>query len=262
MDATSPIALERRDGIAVLAFNRPDQLNAMSRAMMAAITAALEELEGDGNVAAIVLTGAGKAFMAGADIKEYASFDAAAFRAFQVAGRRMYERVERNTKPVIAAVNGFALGGGFEMVLACDLVVAKRGAKMGLPEVKLGLVPGGGGTQRLSARVGPNRAFELLATGGSRPAETFAEWGLVNRLVDDDPVSSAMDLARELTAQPGEALRALKRLARLAREAPLATGLDAELVELEQLYLSPEGQARIRAFAAKSSEPSKRSRPS
>lgn len=255
MNPAPPVRTERRDDVALLVFDRPDQLNAMSGSMMAAITEALEAFEVDPTVAAIVLTGAGKAFMAGADIKEYAAFDAAGFRAFQVAGRRMYERIERNAKPVIAAVNGFALGGGFEMVLACDLVVARRGAKMGLPEVKLGLVPGGGGTQRLSARVGPNRSFELLATGGFRPAELFHEWGLVNRLVDGDPVDEAVALGRELAGQPADAMRALKGLARLAREAPLSTGLDAELVALERLYLGEEGQARIRAFAEKSAKP-------
>lgn len=246
------IRLDRRGRVAVVTFNRPDQLNAMSRAMQAEITAAMERLEGDADVGAVVLTGAGKAFMAGADIKEYATFDAEDFRAFQLAGRRMYERIERNAKPVIAAVNGYALGGGFEMVLACDLVVARQGARMGLPEVKLGLVPGGGGTQRLAARVGPNRAFELLATGDHRPAEDFAAWGLVNRLSKGDPVDEAVALAERLVAHPPEAVAALKRLARLSREAPLSAGLDVEAVELQALYESEAGQARIHAFAARS----------
>ena len=152
MTITTTLTLENR--LAIVRFDRPDQLNAISTAMQIALISELDRLERDPKVAAIVLTGNGRAFMAGADLKEYATFDADGFRDFQARGRKVYERVERNHKLVVAAVNGYALGGGFEMVLAAHLVVARRGAKMGLPEVNLGLVPGGGGTQRLAKKIG------------------------------------------------------------------------------------------------------------
>ena len=157
-----------------------------------------------------------------------------------------------SAKPVIAAVNGYALGGGFEMVLACDLVVALRGARMGLPEVKLGLIPGGGGTQRLSAKIGPNRAFELLATGEHRPAEDFATWGLVAQIADEDPVAAALALAARFQKHPDAAVAAIKRLNRLALTTELHAGLDSEAHALQTLFDSPEGQKRVRAFVARS----------
>ncbi len=242
------LEVEVKDGLAVLRFNRPDQLNAINTELQNALIEALDRAEQEPSVAAIVLTGAGRAFMAGADLKEYAGFDAASFRAFQERGRHLYERVEQNRKPVVAAVNGYALGGGFELVLAADLVVARRGAKLGLPEVKLGLVPGGGGTQRLARKVGPNRALELLITGRHHPAEDFLAWGLVNQLTDDDPVAAARALLAPVIAHPSEAVIGLKELLRVSQTSSLAVGLDREAALLQSLFQSVEGQARIREF--------------
>lgn len=246
------VEVERRDRVAVVAFNRPDQLNAMNGAMQRTLIETLEALGGDPDIDAIVLTGRGTSFMAGADIKEYAAYTPPAFRAFQLQGRRLYDAIERGPKPVIAAVDGYALGGGFEIVLACDLVVASPAARMGLPEVRLGLVPGGGGTQRLARKIGPNRAFEMVATGQQITAEGARTLGLVNRVVDGDLIDAAVAFAHEILRTSPEAVFALKRLVRLAREAELATGLDAEVSELERLYRGEVGARRVREFAARS----------
>ncbi len=252
------IEMEVSQRVALLRFNRPEQLNAITSAMQSALIDALERAEADENVAAIMLTGNGRAFMAGADLKEYAALDASGFRAFQARGRQVYERVQQNRKLVVAAVNGYALGGGFEMVLAADLVVARRGAKLGLPEVKLGLVPGGGGTQRLARKVGPNRALELLVTGQARSAEELNEWGLVNRLAEDDVVSAAQAFLAPVLEHPTEAVIELKRLLRLSQELPLDEGLDREAEVLQSLFEgSPTAQAKIREFASRGAKESK-----
>jgi len=252
MTAFDAIRSESVDGTGIIRFARPDQLNAMSTAMVAEILAALDAFESAPAITAVILTGEGKAFMAGADLKEYATLDADGFRAFQRRGRALYERIERFPKPVLAAVNGYALGGGFEMVLACDLVVARRGARMGLPEVRLGLVPGGGGTQRLARKIGPNRAFALLATGEHRPAEDFEAWGLVGELADEDVVGAALTLAARFQKHPAAAVAELKRLNRAAQASELQAGLDLEAQALQALFESPEGQGRVEAFVARS----------
>lgn len=238
--------------VRTLCFNRPDQLNAMSTPMIFAIVEAMEAAEADEAIGAVVITGAGKAFMAGADIKEYAGLDEKGFRRFQRDGRRVYEALERSGKPVIAAINGYALGGGFEIALAADVIVARRGAKMGLPEVKLDLIPGGGGTQRLARRIGPNRAFELLATGEALPAETFADLGLVSHLTDGDPMDKALALATTMAGHAPAALKAIKSLTQLAGESALGAALDREAEALHHLFLTTDARKHIAAFAAKS----------
>jgi len=245
------LKVELKGRLAVVRFDRPDQLNAISSVMQTELIAELDRLERDPEVLAIVLTGNGRAFMAGADLKEYAGFDAEAFRAFQARGRQLYERVERNHKIVVAAVNGYALGGGFEMVLAADMVVARRGAKMGLPEVTLGLVPGGGGTQRIATQIGPNRALELLVTGQPRTADELFSWGLINGLCDDDPVAAAASLLGPVLEKPLVAVIELKRLLRYSQQSSLDVGLDREGEVLQALFESPEGTARIREFVGR-----------
>jgi enoyl-CoA hydratase/carnithine racemase len=253
---TATLLVESRPRLRILRFNRPEQLNAISSAMQRELVAELDRAERDPDVVVIVLTGEGRAFMAGADLKEYAAFDAAAFRSFQERGRRVYERVERNRKLVVSAVNGFALGGGFEMVLASDLVVARRGAKLGLPEVTLGLVPGGGGTQRLGRKIGPNRALELLVQGTPRTAEELAAWGLVNHVTGNDVMSECEAWLAGLLERPVEAVLELKALARTAQESPLEAGLDRERSVLQALFESAEGQARISEFVKRHSKES------
>ena len=247
------LSVERRGRVALVTFGRAAQLNAMNRQMQGEIIEAFEGLSGDPEIGSIVVTGAGRAFMAGADIKEYAGQTGAEFDAFQENGARMYAAVEDNGKPVIAAVNGFALGGGFELVLCCDLVIASTEAKMGLPEIKLGLVPGGGGTQRSVVKLGRNRANFLLLTGAIEPAAAFVASGLVNELVAaDELLPRALALAESIAAEPAAAVEGLKRLTAAALAGDLPSGLRYERDLVTALYRSDIGQQRVQAFAAKS----------
>ncbi|MGC9451935.1 MAG: enoyl-CoA hydratase/isomerase family protein [Oceanipulchritudo sp.] len=247
------------DGVAELIFNRPGQLNAMNRLMMDEIIDALGHINANPQVRAGLITGAGKAFMAGADIKEYAQQTEAEFDAFQTRGRELYAAIEGNAKPVVAAVNGYAFGGGLEIVLACDLVVAAEGAKMGLPEITLGLIPGGGGTQRLPRKIGLNRANELLMTGRSATAEEFRDWGLVNAVFPREEFGTRSgEFVRRLIDKPVAALRVLKQLSRMAAGSMDTAAQAIENEALSRLYKSPEGQECIHAFYRKSLERNKR----
>lgn len=242
-------------GLAKVVFNRPDQLNAMNRGMMDEIIAALGLMNCDPEVRAGMLTGAGKAFMAGADIKEYAQQTQAQFDAFQTRGRELYAAIEGNAKPIVAAINGYAFGGGLEIALACDMVVAASGTKMGLPEITLGLIPGGGGTQRLPAKIGLNRANELLMTGRTVTAEEFHAWGFVNAIYPREGfLLEAEAFARRLVESPAPALRILKQLSRLAAGSMDSAAQAIENEALSRLYQSEEGQSRIQAFYQKSLE--------
>lgn len=245
--------ITRAGRVATVTFRRGDQLNAMNKAMQSEITAAFEALSADDDVGAIVVTGEGRGFMAGADIKEYAAQSGEEFDAFQRAGERMYRAIEDNAKPVIAAVNGFALGGGFELVLVCDLVLAAPEAKFGLPEIKLGLVPGGGGTQRSVEKLGRNRANILLMTGAILPAAEFVASGLVNEIVPtENLLARAAEIAAMIAAEPPAAIEGLKRLTALATRGDLAAGLAAERDLVCSLYRSETGQSRVQDFAQKS----------
>jgi enoyl-CoA hydratase/carnithine racemase len=249
----STLSVERKGKVAIVTFRRGDQLNAMNRQMQGEIITAFETLSVDAGVGAIVVTGEGRAFMAGADIKEYAAQTGPEFDAFQENGGRMYAAIEDNAKPVIAAVNGFALGGGFEVVLCCDIVVASKDARIALPEIKLGLVPGGGGTQRSVAKLGRNRANLLLMTGAIVPAGEFVAAGLVNELVEPQEVlPRALALAEMIAAEPCEAIEGLKHLTAVALAGDLADGLRQERELVNALYRSEIGQERVQAFAAKS----------
>jgi enoyl-CoA hydratase/3-hydroxypropionyl-coenzyme A dehydratase len=249
------IRIQQDKGVATLTFHRPDQLNAMNRRMMDAIVEGLRQLDADRSVRVIVLTGEGKAFMAGADIKEYARQTPEQFESFQSRGRDIYASIENASKPVVAAVNGHAFGGGLEIALACDLIVASAGTKMGLPEILLNLIPGGGGTQRLPARIGLQRANELLMTGRTTTAEELRDWGLINRVWPRGSFrTEAAAFAAEIAARPPEALRVLKQLTRLA-VGPVNTAAQAlENEALARLYPSEGAQEKIQGFLRKSLE--------
>ncbi len=253
MAAYKTLTLERDGRVAIVTFRRADQLNAMNKLMQGEITAAFEALSADDGVGAIVVTGEGRGFMAGADIKEYAAQSSEEFDIFQAAGTRMYAAIEDNRKPVIAAVNGFALGGGMELVLCCDIVIANQFAKLGLPEIKLGLIPGGGGTQRSVAKLGRNRANMLVMTGAIVSAAEFVASGLVSEIVEVDRLMPrALELARMIAEEPPAAIEGLKALTALALKNDLAVGLEKERVILGGLYRSEIGQRRVREFAENS----------
>lgn len=174
-------------GIFTITINRPDKLNALNKDVFNDLDAALHEIETRDEIKAVVITGSGaKAFVAGADISEFASLNGTEGMALARRGQDVFFRIENNRKPIVAAVNGFALGGGCELAMACHFRVAGTNAKFGQPEVNLGLIPGYGGTQRLVQLIGKGRALELLMTGNMIDAQTALQYGLVNHLVPPD----------------------------------------------------------------------------
>lgn len=247
------IDLTVADGIATLAFNRPKQLNAMNRRMMDEIISALETIHADPKIRVAILTGNGKAFMAGADIKEYAAQTVAEFESFQSRGRTLYSLIEGSAKPVIAAVNGYAFGGGMEIALACDLVFASAEAQFGLPEIKLALIPGGGGTQRLVKKTSLNFAKEMLLSGRSAMPEELLQQGFVNRICPpNELLAQARAFAADLCKRPPDVLRALKQLAELAAGPVGESAYRIEMQWLGQFYRSEIGQERIQDFLKRS----------
>jgi len=241
------------DGVARLRFNRPELLNAMNRQMMDEIIEALEFITADRQVSVAVISGNGRAFMAGADVKEYGRQTKAEFRSFQEKGRRLYALIERAEIPFIAAVNGFALGGGFEIALACDFIVAAVTASMGLPEVHLGLIPGGGGGQRLVQRVGLGRVKEMLLLGQRYEASKMLEWGVVHAVAEDGSLEAITEaLVEKLKRRPRQAVKAIKAMLQPSvLEAAFETRLDREGAAVAALFLTPEARELIQKFAEK-----------
>jgi enoyl-CoA hydratase len=200
-DETRSVTLEREDdGVAIITINRPDKLNALNAETIRALHAVLHEVHGDASIRAIVLTGAGeKAFVAGADIAELAKMGPVDGVQVSREGQAAFRFMERMPKPVIAAVNGFALGGGLELAMAAHIRIASGRAKFGLPEVKLGIIPGYGGTIRLQRLVGRGRALELMLTGDMIDAAEAYRIGLVNRVEEPDALlDAARGLARKM----------------------------------------------------------------
>ena len=177
------LLIETTGGVATLTVNRPQSLNALNSELLGELECVFHELERDAAVKVVVLTGAGeKAFVAGADIREMADMNAFEGHAFALKGQRVMLAIEKMRKPVIAVVNGFALGGGLELALACDFIYASEKAKVGFPEVTLGIMPGFGGTQNLARLIGPNRANEMIFTGRMIDARKASAWGIVNEV--------------------------------------------------------------------------------
>jgi enoyl-CoA hydratase len=207
--ACENLIVERDGAVFVVTINRPAVLNALNRATLADLDACMAELGRDDDARAIVLTGAGdKAFVAGADINELATLSPAEGREYAIRGQRVFDAIERLGKPVVAAVNGFALGGGCELAMACTLRLASESARFGQPEIKLGLIPGFGGTQRLSRLVGKGRAMELVLTGGMIDAREAWRVGLVNAVFPAPELrGAAMKMAHGLAASAPGAIR-------------------------------------------------------
>jgi enoyl-CoA hydratase/carnithine racemase len=225
----------------------------MNREMMNEIIEGIEVINTNDDIYVAVITGEGRAFMAGADIKEYADQTPEQFKSFQDCGIQLYKSIEHAPKPWIAAVNGFALGGGFEIALSCDMIVASDKAKMGLPEVFLSLVPGGGGTQRLIQKIGINRAKELLFFGGQYSAEQLMDWGIVNHVLPDEEFNEGvLKFAEKLTRRSPNAVKELKRLAQLSLE-PISfkEKLNEEGMVVTNLFYGEEAQKAIQDFVDK-----------
>ena len=223
-----PVEFTRREEFALITLNRPEALNALSGEVVAELGRCFDEAEA-GNARALLITGAGdKAFCAGADITEFMGRSAAQARASAERGQRTFARLDRLRMPSLAVINGFALGGGLELAMACTLRVATPNARLGLPEIKLGLVPGYGGTQRLPRLVGQGRALEMIMTGRMVDAEEAYRIGLVNRVIEGDPVEAGMAFAREFSGFGLLALKFAREAVQRAGDAGLSEGLDME----------------------------------
>lgn len=249
------ILFDIKDKIAWLTFNRPEQLNAMNAQMMNEIIHALGEINkaDAGQVRVAVITGTGKAFMAGADIKEYAQQTKAEFEDFQTKGHSLYAAIEGNAKPIIAAINGYAFGGGFEIALACDMIVAAEETKMGLPEILLNLIPGGGGTLRLSKKIGVNLANEIIMAGRTVLAEELHRHGLINHLYPKDSfIEKVTEFAVSFTNKEPDRLQAIKQLTQLSAGGVSKAAQSIEHTALNSFYNSKAGQEKIQEFYQKS----------
>jgi enoyl-CoA hydratase len=240
------IDVSRDGGVAVVTIDRQDALNALNVETLTELRDRLREVAGNDEVRAVVLTGAGeKAFVAGADIKYMSALEPAQAKEWGALGHEAANLLEQMPKPTIAAINGFALGGGCELALACDLRYASERAKLGQPEINLGIVPGWGGTQRLARVCGVGVAKDLIYTGRTIDAETAYRVGLVNRVVD--PVlDAAVETARALAAKSPVALALAKRLVNMAPGA-----LDREADEFGDLFASEDAKEGLAAFVEK-----------
>ncbi len=238
-------------GIRQLLFNRPDKLNALSTPLMGEFDAALDAAAEDPEVRVIVLRGAGgKAFVAGADIAEYQGDKRAAFIAYQMNSRRVFDKLERLPKPVICAIDGFALGGGFEIALCCDILLVTPDAQLGLPEGRLGLSPGGGGTQRLVRAVGKYAASDLMLAGWRMSGARAHALGIAAD-VTDDLDAAVLKRARACLKIAPLAQAEMKRLMREGADAPVETAKSFEQEVLFRLYSTADGQEGIDAFLEK-----------
>jgi len=199
--------------IGVITLNRPEVLNSMSAELLAELDKLLEEIQQDEKIHVVVITGAGRAFSAGPDLKEAQQLDEAGVRNFLETGQRLFEKVENFEKPVIAALNGFALGGGLELALACDIRIASEDARIGTPEVALGLFPAWGGSVRLPRIIGRGKATELILTGGQITAKEAERIGLVSKAVPADELNSTvMWTAGTIATKAPVALRQVKKI--------------------------------------------------
>lgn len=242
------IIFEKDEGIAIITFNRPEVMNALNNQTRAEFGNVMSAVSADAEVTVVILTGTGKAFVAGSDIKELSQ--TTPFSAHNIT--RLGSLVENLEKPVIAAVNGFCLGGGCEIAMACDLIIASDKARFGLPEINLGLIPGGGGTQRLPRLVGSCRAKELIFTGDVIGADEAERIGLVNRVVPaDELMTTAKEMAKRIASKSQAALRLAKQAINKGMQTSLEAGLDYER-EMYSLALTLEDKEEgVAAFIEK-----------
>jgi enoyl-CoA hydratase len=247
---------EQDGAVAVITIDHPP-VNALSAPLLEELEAEIERLDADDGVRAIVLRGAGeRAFVAGADISEFPSLRAAADEAHEGGSargiQRLGHRMDAAHTPFVAAIHGFCLGGGLELAMCCDIRVAAEGAQLGQPEIKLGLIPGGGGTQRLPRLVGLGRAQLLNMTGDFIDAQTAYEWGLVERVVPlEELLEAALGIARTIAARSPVSIGVLRELARTTRDLPLEEGLRREADGFRRCLASEDGAEGVAAFLEK-----------
>ncbi len=247
------LLLDISDSIATVTLNRPDKLNALNAATFADLDAVFRALENDTTVSVVLVTGAGeKAFVAGADIAELSRQGALSGQEFARSGQEVFDRIERFPKPVIAAVNGFALGGGCELALACHMRIAAENAKFGQPEVNLGIIPGYGGTQRLARLIGAGRAAELLLTAAMIDAQEAYRIGLANKVVPrGEAVAAAREMAATIASKGQVAVRHCLAALHAVHESSLAEGLRIEAALFGLTCASDDFREGTQAFLEK-----------
>ena len=246
----SPLLIEDRGAVRIITVHRPDKLNALNAATIDALDAAFADAAGDGAIRAVVLTGAGpKAFVAGADIAEMNGLTAVQGRDFSLRGQRMMRRVEKLPKPVIAMINGFALGGGLELAMCCHLRVAADTAKVGQPEINLGLIPGFGGTQRLLRLAGRAATLELCLVGTPIDAARAHALGIVNRVVPAAELEAeTLKLADQLAPAAPLALRGMIDCINVGGEVGLEEGLEYESAQFGLVFSTADMREGTAAF--------------
>lgn len=244
--------LTKEEGIGILTINRPESLNALNTNVLTELAAAIAEIRADREIRALILTGEGKAFVAGADISEMANMSPLAGRQFAMLGNEVFTSLEEMETPVIAAINGFALGGGCELALACDIRLASEKAKLGQPEVGLGITPGFGGTQRLMRVVGPAKAKELIYTGKMIDAMEAYSIGLVNHVHSVETLmEEAKKMAKEIAAKAPIAVQYAKRAINEGMEMDIKRGLQLEADLFGLCFSTTDQKEGMKAFMEK-----------
>lgn len=244
------LLVTKESGFTVIQFNRPQQLNALTSLVLKELYEALFEIDHDDTMHCSIITGNEKAFAAGADIKEMA--DKSDKQMTQDDQFAPFDHLRKMKKPIIAAVSGFALGGGCELAMACDIIIASETAKFGQPEVNLGVIPGMGGTQRLTRAVGKYKAMELILTGDMLGAEEALKWGLVNRVVPSEfLLEEAKSLAKKIAGKAPIAVQAAKEMIIKALNVPLDDGLDEEREKFNSLFATQDQKEGMKAFIEK-----------
>ncbi len=249
------LRFEKNIQVGLLTFDRPKALNALNLELLEELKRFLEEESEKGELTALIVTGSGdKAFIAGADIKAMQTLDAEGIRSFIALGQQVTLLLENAPFITIAAVNGFALGGGLEMALACDFIYAAETAKMGLPEVTLGIIPGFGGTQRLSRAVGARRAKEMIATGKPIDANEALKIGLVNQVFDQESLLEACrSTAKRIAGYSQTAISQGKHAVNRGGDLPIKEGLELEKNNFAHCFATPEREEAMQAFLDKGS---------
>ena len=251
MMAMDQVRLERHgDGTATVRIDRPEARNALNLAIRKALAETCREIAEDDSLRAVVVTGGPKVFAAGADLTEFV--DAGAVEIMKRRSERWWQAVAEVPQPMIAAVNGYALGGGLELAMCCDIIIAGRSATLGQPEVRVGIMPGAGGTQRLTRAVGKFQAMRLVLTGEMIGAEEALAMGLVSKVVDDEAVyDSAREMARAIAALPPIAVEQAKEAVIFGADASLAAGLALERKAMQLTFASADKSEGMRAFLEK-----------
>lgn len=254
MVATSEYILcEIQNGVLVITINRPDKLNALNKQTIEELHETLVEAENQSEIRAIILTGSGqKAFVAGADISEFANFSVEQGKQLSSIGHfKVFNFIENFSKPVIAAVNGFALGGGLELAMACHIRVVSDNAKMGLPEVSLGVIPGYGGTQRLAQLVGKGKAFEMIVTADMINAQDAYKWGLANYVTtQDELLNKCFEITAKLSTKSPTAIRTAIKVINAGYNTKL-NGFEVEIEEFGKAFGTKDFKEGVGAFLEK-----------